>query len=116
MRVSRTMLKRILSSLVGIPLLLFCVFWRGGLPFSIGITVVALVGVSEFYGACRKQGLRPLAGVGMSAVALSVLGSHSAGYAGPDRWSGPVLAGLVLIGLTAELAQQERAPLRNRGA
>jgi phosphatidate cytidylyltransferase len=109
------MLKRVLSSLVGIPLLLVCVFWRGGLPFSVGIAIVALLAVGEFYAACDRQGTRPHALLGMATVAL-LLGATASAAAGGDRWVGPLLTGLILVSLTAELTREKRAPVVNVGA
>jgi phosphatidate cytidylyltransferase len=110
------MLKRFLSSLVGIPLLLLCVFWPGGLPLLLGTTVVSLIALAEFYGACQKQGLRPHMGLGMGAAALSLLALRSAPDPSRDQWSSPILTGLILLSLSAELLRAERAPLRNGGA
>src|SRR5438128_938930 len=110
------MLKRVLSSLVGIPLLLLCVFWHGGLPFSLGMTLVSLIAVGEFYTACRKQGIRPQSGLGMAAAALFLLADTASQDRQLDRWSAPLLTGLILLALTLELAREERAPVGNVGA
>jgi phosphatidate cytidylyltransferase len=109
------MLKRVLSSMVGIPLLLVCVFWRGGLPFAVGIAIVALIAVREFYMACSRQGMRPRALLGLATVAL-LLGATAAAAGGGDRWVSPLLTGLILVSLTAELAREKRAPVVNVGA
>jgi phosphatidate cytidylyltransferase len=112
----RAMWQRVLSGLVGLPALVFCVFWRGGLPFMVGIAVLSLIGLAEFYGACRKQGYRPLSWLGYAASALFLLAAHASGreWIG-DRMS-PTLTSLLLVGLVVELGRQERAPVRNLGA
>jgi phosphatidate cytidylyltransferase len=110
------MLKRVLSSLVGIPLLLLCVFWPGGLPCLLGTMAVSLIALAEFYGACGKQGLRPHSSLGMGAAALALLAPLAASDPSRDRWSAPILTALILLTLTAELLRAERAPVRNGGA
>ncbi len=110
------MLQRILSSLVGLPVLVFCVFWRGGLPFMLGVAVLSVLGLGEFYRACRKQGLRPLGWLGCAASALFLLVAHTQGR----RWIGgqmnAALTAVVLVALVSELLRKERAPIRDLGA
>jgi phosphatidate cytidylyltransferase len=110
------MLPRILSSLVGLPLLVFCVFWHGGLPFTAGIAVLSLVALSEFYGACAKQGLRPLTWLGAAAALSFLFGAYAAPAPATDRGSGAILTTFVLAGLVCEMARKERAPVKDLGA
>src|ERR1051325_7827044 len=110
------MLKRILSSLVGLPVLIIFVFWRGGLPFVLGIAAFCLLGLAEFYRACHKHGERPLHWAGFLASGLFLLNAH----ADARRWmSGKmnaVLTALVLTALIAELPREQRAPIRDLGS
>jgi phosphatidate cytidylyltransferase len=110
-----TMLQRVLSSLVGLPLLVVCVFWHGGLPFALGIAVLSLAALSEFYGACRKQGLRPLPWLGEATALLFLCGAYAGGPVGSGRWTEGVLTAFLLVGLLGELARKERAPVRELG-
>jgi len=110
------MLKRVVSSLIGIPLLLLCVFWHGGRPFAAGILVVALIAVGEFCHACRQHDIRPHAVLGATGAALLLLAAIRTGMAEPDQWSAPVLTGTTLLMLIAELAGAARSPVRNVGA
>jgi phosphatidate cytidylyltransferase len=112
----RIMLQRVLSSLVGLPLLIFCVFWQGGLPFTVGIAVLSLFALSEFYGACGKQGLRPLSWLGAAASLSFLFDAYAAARSAPDRWPGVILTALVLVGLVCAMARKERAPLKELGA
>jgi phosphatidate cytidylyltransferase len=110
------MLQRVLSSLVGLPLLVFCVFWHGGLPFALGIAGVSLMALSEFYSACRKEGLRPLSGLGAIAALFFLFSGYEEGRSEPGRWPGLILTAFLLVGLAGELARKERAPLKDLGA
>jgi len=109
------MLQRVLSSLIGLPLLVFCVFWHGGLPFTFGIAAVSLVALGEFYSACRKQGVRPLSWLGTVTAVLLLFGAYAAERPGTGRWLDAILAGSVLAGLVGELARTERAPVKELG-
>src|SRR5215212_1039915 len=111
-----TMLQRVLSSLVGVPVLVFCVFWRGGLPFMLGIGFLTLLGLGEFYRACRKQGAQPLSWLGYAASFLFLLVAHATGRQWVGGQTSAALTAFLLVGLVAELARPERAPVRNLGA
>jgi len=64
------MLKRIVSALVGLPILLTLIHF-GGMPLFIGILVTSLIGLREFYNACKNKALSPIKGVGyVGAIAL----------------------------------------------
>src|SRR5437764_5286278 len=110
------MLQRVVSGLVGLPLLVFFVFWRGGLPFMLGVAVLSLWGLAEFYRACDRQGLRRLSWLGYVATVLFLLVAHTRGRRLIGDQMHPALTALVLVGLVAELARKERAPVRNLGA
>jgi|YelNatPaOPRAMG01_1025707.scaffolds.fasta_scaffold03489_8 phosphatidate cytidylyltransferase len=52
------MVKRLISALFGIPLYIGVCLW-GKIPFAIGITIVALLGLIELLKTYWKQGIRP---------------------------------------------------------
>jgi phosphatidate cytidylyltransferase len=110
------MLQRVLSGLVGLPILVFFVFWRGGLPFMLGIAALTILGLGEFYRACGKQGIRPLSWLGYAAAALFLLVAHTAGRQWIGRQMNAALTALLLVGLVSVLARRERAPVRDLGA
>ncbi|MBI3910889.1 MAG: phosphatidate cytidylyltransferase [Armatimonadetes bacterium] len=121
---------RVVTALVGVPLLLLLVFWPGGAPLVLAVGVLATIALWEFYRGARAVGAAPAAGFGYAAVwlfllsAVPLLDSVPAG----SRATGPPLAGpradflfqagfalLLMASLVAELARRDRAPLRNLG-
>jgi hypothetical protein len=112
----QVMLQRLLSSLIGLPLLVLCIFWHAGLFYRLGAIILSLVGVAEFYRACGKQALRPLSGPGMAAALLFLLAAAFPGDLAADRWMGAALTGCLLAALAGELARKERAPVKELGA
>jgi len=70
---SDKMLKRIVSAIVGLPLLL-AVIYAGDIPLFTGILVISLIGLREFYNACKNKSLVPIEIVGyLGAIALIVI-------------------------------------------
>ncbi|SES68274.1 phosphatidate cytidylyltransferase [Natronincola peptidivorans] len=67
------MLKRIISGIIGIPLLIFIIL-QGGLVLYLGTMVVSLIGLYEFYQAMIFKKLNPLKGIGygLSIIILSM--------------------------------------------
>ena len=92
---------RVLSALVGIPVLLAIVM-AGGLWLAIPITILALLGWREFYVKCRVKGVRPVVTVGY----LVVLGWCVAGYCQPlnAKAYGTAALGLVYLLVMGSLA------------
>lgn len=64
--------KRILSAIIGIILLLVAIN-KGGLYLNIGILIVSLIGVREFYLAIEKINIYPLKYIGYFATVLIFL-------------------------------------------
>jgi len=52
------LLKRIITTIIGIPLIVLIIFW-GKFPFFILIMILAFLGLNEFYNIARKQGYKP---------------------------------------------------------
>jgi phosphatidate cytidylyltransferase len=120
------MLTRIITALIAIPIVVALVFYRGGLPFTILIGVVAVLGLLEFYGGARKGGARPHLLLGLAAGVLFIY--FGRGYCQKlDIWGEqlpslfymfyliPTFTGLVLLSLIFELIREERAPFVNVG-
>lgn len=107
------MLIRIITGLIGIPIVVALVFWRGGLPFFILISAAALLGLLEFYGGARKGGARPHVFFGLIAAALFLAYGRSIGL--DMLYLLPVLTGFVLIVFIMELMREPRTPFVNAG-
>ncbi len=108
------MLTRIITAIVGIPIVLALVFWPGGLPFMLLIGVAVIVGMIEFYRAARRGGFRPNRMLGVVAAGLVLYFGRKVS---PDMiYIGPTLVGLVLICLAYELLRDNRKPLANVGS
>lgn len=73
------MLKRLISSLVALPILLFVVF-MGGVYVQGAALILSLMGLYEFYHAFRQAGYQPSSKLGYSfTVILYILGFLEAG-------------------------------------
>jgi phosphatidate cytidylyltransferase len=110
---------RILSTIVGAPLLLGAILWPGGgvsfpgWPFALLVLLLMVVSLHEFYAGCRTVGRKPLEPGGHLAILLLWLISIP-----PWREQGNLLFRFgmtLLIGgtLAWEALRKERAPLRN---
>lgn len=107
------MLTRILSALVGIPIVVLLVFWPGGVPFAFLVGSAAVIGLLELYRAARAGGARPHVFLGLAAA----VGSLYFGRGGGSDLSYLVgaLTGLILVASTAELMREPKAPYVNIG-
>lgn len=69
------MLKRIISAIVALGLLIFVLIQNNQLVFNIAVTILSVIALWEFYEAVRKKGLKPISFVGyMSTLALIGIG------------------------------------------
>lgn len=57
------MLKRVISALIGLPILVSLVY-VGGIPLFIAVLIISLIGLREFYSACKNKSLMPIEIVG----------------------------------------------------
>lgn len=110
------MIPRIISGIVGIPLLVLLVFIEQGLPFILGVGALSIVGMLEFYeGIRRTTGARPQVWLGLTAAFLFLFAARleprSLEFELPA-----VLTLLVIASLTVELFRKDRAPIKNLGA
>jgi phosphatidate cytidylyltransferase len=58
------MVKRVVSSIVGFLILIFVLFIKNETIFSLAVTIVALIGLNEFYNAIKAKGMKPIEIVG----------------------------------------------------
>ncbi|MBA1333893.1 MAG: Phosphatidate cytidylyltransferase [Firmicutes bacterium] len=63
---------RIVSAVLGIPLIIFIIF-MGRTALTIALSVVTLIGLWEFYNAFKKMGLIPFSITGMVSGALIII-------------------------------------------
>ena len=66
------MLKRIISALVGVVLLIVVCALNNNLVFNIAVVIVSIIGIKEFYHAVRQKGLKPVEIVGYICCILLV--------------------------------------------
>lgn len=110
------MLPRIVTALVGIPIAVALVFYRGGLPFAVAVGVVSFLGALEFYGGVRKRGVRPVEWAGLVAVILFVVSARTYERATISSVFPAVLTLLLILSFCVELMRRERSPIVNVGA
>ena len=116
------MVKRSLSGLVGIPLLVAVVFlprypmMPRGLPFAIAVSILAVIGMHEYCRGVRRMGARPMEWLAQAATVLFIITAFQNGPSGESRQIQPALTLLIILGLVAELPRKDRAPVRNLGA
>lgn len=109
------MLVRFVSGLIGIPLLIVLVFVSDGSPFILGIAVISIIGLMEFYKGVRKAGADPQEWVGVASAFLFLFAARHQFQ--EKFFSTPgVLTLFVIITLIIELTRKNRAPIRNLGA
>lgn len=113
------MLLRILSALIGIPLLIILVFVREGIPYIMGIGVISIIALMEFYRGVRKAKVAdPQEWVGVASAFLFLFAAQyqfrqelqTQFFSLPD-----LLTVLVIISLMIELLRKNRSPIRNLG-
>lgn len=110
---------RVLSALIGAPLVIAVILWPGGgvwfpgWPFAVLVLAMLLVGLSEFYSGCREAGRVPLEGFGYGAVVLFWLISTPIVPNAEQRLFPFVLTVLVVAGFLLEIGRSDRAPLQN---
>jgi phosphatidate cytidylyltransferase len=109
------MLKRLLSGLIGIPLLVLLVFTERGFPFVLGVGLVSLIGLNEFYNGVRKIGAEPQEWVGMASAMLFMFAAQQK-FNYPGFSLPAVLTIFVIVPLTIEMVRPNRAPIKNLGA
>lgn len=109
------MLMRFVSGIIGIPLLIVLVFIGEGFPFILGVAVLSIIGLYEFYRGIRKTGADPQDWVGLASALLFLFAARNRFDA---KWfSMPgVLTLFVIVTLVIELFRKDRAPIKNLGS
>lgn len=109
------MILRFISGLVGIPLLIVLVFTGEGIPFTLGVGLISVIGLYEFYRGVRKTGAEPQEWVGLASAFLFMFSAMHQFQS--ERFSLPgVLTIFVIITMVVELMRTNRAPIKNLGA
>lgn len=54
------MIKRFISGLIATAILFGVYFLKNDVVFNIAVTIIALIGIGEFYHAVRQKNIRPL--------------------------------------------------------
>lgn len=109
------MLVRFVSGLTGIPLIIILVFTKEGLPFILGVGLISIIGLMEFYRGVRKTGAEPQEWVGIASSFLFLFAARHQFQ--EERFSLPgVLTIFVIATLTIELFRKNRAPIKNLGS
>jgi phosphatidate cytidylyltransferase len=117
------MLARIISGLIGIPLVVVVVFWPGGIPFVILVALVGVLGQLEFYGSTRRRGVRPHMLLGIAIGLLMIYFGWSGWCPQSDTLLSsinliyliPAFTALILGALVIEIIRTDRAPVVNVG-
>lgn len=110
------MAARIVTAVVGIPVAVALILWSGGLPFTMAVGLVALIGTGEFYSGVRKLGARPLEWAGFLSVIVFTLFAHLSDTGRYSTASQLSLSVLLILSLIVELLRSRRAPVVNIGA
>lgn len=109
------MLLRVMSGIIGIPLLIILVFVGQGIPFVVGLGVISVIGLYEFYSGIRKTGAQPQEWVGLASAFLFLFAARNEFKAEGVSMPG-VLTVFIIATLTVELTQKERSPIKNIGS
>ena len=58
------MAKRIISSLVGVAILLGVYLLKNDIVFNIAVVIISMLGLNEFYHAVKQKGIKPIETIG----------------------------------------------------
>lgn len=58
------MLKRTISSMIGIAILLAVYLLKNNIVFNVAIVLISIIGLNEFYHAVRQKGIKPIETIG----------------------------------------------------
>ncbi|MFM7323069.1 MAG: phosphatidate cytidylyltransferase [Armatimonadota bacterium] len=111
---------RLVSSFVGIPLLLVLVFFEvdarlPGILFASALALVALLGAGEYFRALRLRHFRPSSVVGYLAIAILQIAAFGSGQGILSELLPMFLAVMVITTLVHQVVRRESEPLANTG-
>lgn len=110
------MLARIISGVIGIPIAIVLIFLGGGLPFTIAIGILALMGIMEFYRGIRHTDARPHVLLGILACAAVMVMARFIVEGRSTAVFPAILTVIFLAMLVRELMREPSAPVKNIGA
>lgn len=102
---------RIITGLIGIPIVIALVFWPGGVPFAVFIAIASYIGLSEVYKGAKKHNLHAQTTLGLTAAMLLMYFGWKSGPELPQMV--PIFASLTLLALVFDIMRKHRAPLAN---
>lgn len=94
------MIARTLTILVGMPIILACVYY-GGIPFLVLVLLLAIIAINEFYNLMMKKGLFPAYYVGNLITVFFIVFAY---YALKRNWEPAHSAILTLAAATAMIS------------
>jgi phosphatidate cytidylyltransferase len=114
------LLVRLLSAVVGLPLVVALVFAEGvppytALPFTFAVAICATLGGYEFFRGARLRGFQPLDALAFPAIGLFQLAAWSFTRDLSTKFLPGLLALLVIATLVSAILRRERQPLANVG-
>ena len=109
------MILRFASGLIGIPLLIILVFVQEGIPFILGIALMSIIGLYEFYAGVRKTGAEPQEWVGFASALLFLFAARNHFDAAGFSIQGVVTI-FVIVTLIIEMLRKNRSPVKNLGS
>lgn len=88
---------------------------KEGIPFILGVGLISIIGLYEFYRGVRKTGANPQEWMGLASAFLFLFSARHQFQ--EERFSLPgVLTFFVIATLIIELLRKDRAPLKNLGS
>lgn len=100
------LLQRVLSALVGIPLIVLAV-WHGGLPLLLLIALIIFFGLREMHVMLSNLGLKPSLGLALAGGLILVGGA----YLYHDGYPGPTITIILFLQLVATVVLYPRYSL-----
>lgn len=111
------MLTRVLTAVVGIPVVVLLVFLGDGSAFALATAALGLVGAHEFCRAVSQCGrAQPSAPFAWAAVLVGTGAAWGASQGVPGFWALPTATLLLMTALASQIVRPSPAPVRDLGA